>query len=351
MEKENYLVVGAGLSGITVAFHLIKKGKNVTLVDNGLNHSSLVAAGQINPLVFRRMTKSWRVDDFIPYLTSFYKEFETLTDAKFFIPIQIRRIFSSLHEKELWLKKQQRDDFKNYMEIIDEADEMYDLTINEFGTGRIKNSSYIDAKSFLENSKKWLSEKGAILNESFDYNAFNPLNGDYKGSVYDQVIFCEGSSNNKNPWFNNLPVETTKGEVLTLSSSDFPTEESLNRKCFLLPIGDNKFRLGATYVWKTDNLTPTEEGKSELLEKLNFLSRKKYEFISHQVGIRPTSPDRRPIIGIHPKFEKLAIFNGLGTKGYMIGPLLAKEFVDYLLEGNELDQEVKLERFFNKVNF
>ena len=51
------------------------------------------------------------------------------------------------------------------------------------------------------------------------------------------------------------------------------------------------------------------------------------------------------------QFEKLAIFNGLGTKGYMIGPLLAKEFVDYLLEGNELDQEVKLERFFNKVNF
>ena len=351
MEKENFLVVGAGLSGITVAFHLINKGKNVTLVDNVINYSSLVAAGQINPLVFRRMTKSWRVDDFIPYLTSFYKQLEELTNNSFFIPIRIRRIFSSLHEKELWLKKQNRDDFKNYMEIIDEEDEKYDLTINEFGTGRIKNSSYVDAKSFLESSKKWISENGTLLNESFDYESFNPLTGGYNGNGYEQVIFCEGYTNKENPWFKNLPVETTKGEVLTLSSPHFPTEESLNRKCFLLPIGENKFRLGATYAWKTDSLTPTEDGKSELLGKLNFLSRKKYEFISHQVGIRPTSPDRRPIIGIHPTFDKLAIFNGLGTKGYMIGPLLGKEFVDYLLEGKELDQEVKLERFLNKFNF
>ena len=68
-------------------------------------------------------------------------------------------------------------------------------------------------------------------------------------------------------------------------------------------------------------------------------------------GLRFISIFTLLILIIHPKFEKLAIFNGFGTKGYMIGPLLAKVFVDYLLEGNELDQEVKLERFFNKVNF
>ena len=348
MGKDNFLIVGAGLSGITVAFHLIKKGKKVTIVNSGINHSSLVAAGQINPLVFRRMTKSWRVDDFIPYLNSFYKELEALTNAKFFIPIPIRRIFSSEHEKELWLKKQQRVDFKSYMEIINDKDENYDLTINEFGTGRIKNSIFIDAKSFLENTLRWISLNGDLINETFDYNSVNPLVGEYNGRTYDHIIFCEGSMNNNNPWFNNFPVESTKGEVLTLYSKDFPKHESLNRKCFLLPIGDDKFRLGATYVWETDNLRPTKEGRAELLDKLNFLSKEKYECISHEVGIRPTSPDRRPIVGKHTEFSKLSIFNGLGTKGYMIAPLLAKEFVDYLTEGAKLDPEVRIERFFNK---
>jgi len=346
MEKENYLIVGAGLSGIAVAFHLIKKGKKVTIVDNGINHSSLVATGQINPLVFRRMTKSWRVDEFIPYLTYFYQELERLTDSKFFIPIPIRRIFSSEHEKDLWIKKQERVDFESYMESIKDEDISYDLTINEFGTGRIKNSSYVIAKVFLESSLEWIRNNGTIIHENFDYADINPRTSIYKDKVYDQIIFCEGSSNNKNPWFKNLPVETTKGEVLTIISKDFPTHESLNRKCFLIPIGNDHFRLGSTYVWDTNNLDPTEDGKVELLEKLNFLSRKKYEFIGHDVGIRPTSPDRRPIVGKHLEFNKLAIFNGLGTKGYMIGPLLAKEFVDFLLEDTELDKEVMLERFF-----
>lgn len=349
MGKENYLIVGAGLAGISVAVHLIKKGKSVTVINNGTNHSSLVAAGQINPLVFRRMTKSWRVDDFLPYLTSFYTELENKTGSKFFIPIPIRRIFSSAHEKDLWLKKQEREDFKNYMQIISDEDDKYDLVINEFGTGRIKNSSYIIAKTFIENSLRWIGENGIVLNEHLEYSLIDPVNGKYNSKVYDQIVFCEGSSNNNNPWFKDLPVETTKGEVLTLHSTEFPTHESLNRKCFLLPIGGNQFRLGATYVWETDNLIPTQEGKAELLEKLNYLSREKYECVSQQVGIRPTSPDRRPIIGKHVEFNKLSIFNGLGTKGYMIGPLLAKEFVEYLTEGAELDTEVKLERFLNKL--
>lgn len=348
MGKGNYLIVGAGLAGISVAFHLIKKGKKVTVIDNGINHSSIVAAGQINPLVFRRMTKSWRVDDFLPYLTSFYTELENKTGAKFFIPIPIRRIFSSAHEKELWLKKQEREDFKNYMEIISDDDDKYDLVSNEFGSGRIKNSSYIIAKTFIEHSLRWIGENGTVLNENLQYSSIDPTTGSFNGEFYDQIIFCEGSSNNKNPWFKDFPVETTKGEVLTLHSTKFPTHESLNRKCFLLPIGGNLFRLGATYVWKTDNLVPTEDGKAELLQKLNYLSREKYECISHQVGIRPTSPDRRPIIGKHFDFNKLAIFNGLGTKGYMISPRLAKDFVEYLTEGTELDTEVKLERFLNK---
>ena len=48
-------------------------------IAKNVNFSSRIAAGIINPLVFRRMTKSWRVDDFIPFLKSHYKELEELT--------------------------------------------------------------------------------------------------------------------------------------------------------------------------------------------------------------------------------------------------------------------------------
>ena len=119
-------------------------------------------------------------------------------------------------------------------------------------------------------------------------------------------------------------------------------------KCFLLPIGENTFRLGATYVWNTPDRSLTEEAKIDLQEKMLLLSKKEYKITEQQAGIRPTTPDRRPVIGRHPEFEKLLIFNGLGTKGYLMAPLLAKEFVDYLEGKGELDKEVRIDRFKKK---
>ena len=70
------LIVGAGISGSILAYRFLKKNCQVSLVDSGENFSSRVAAGQINPLVFRRMTLSWRVHDFLPAASAFYGQIE-----------------------------------------------------------------------------------------------------------------------------------------------------------------------------------------------------------------------------------------------------------------------------------
>lgn len=343
--NKKYLIIGAGLSGISMGIHLIKKGQKVTLVDSGENVSSAVAAGQINPLVFRRMTKSWRVDEFLPYAEQFYTDLERNSSLPIYFPICIRRMFSSAHERVMWLEKQERDGFSHYMEQITDEDDRYDLAQNDFGSARIKKSSYVNALNFLEAGKKWIRERGTLLSEKLNYDLLDPSSGMYKGETYDAILFCEGSENSDNPWFKRYIVEHTKGEVLTLVSSEISQKESLNRKCFLLPVGENTFRLGATYEWNTPDTTLTQIARDDLQEKLLLLSKKPYEIVDQQAGIRPTTPDRRPIIGRHPEFDKLLIFNGLGTKGYLMAPLLAKEFVAYLEGEGELDKEVRIERF------
>lgn len=90
---QKILVVGGGLAGSSLSFQLSRMGCKVTLIDSGVNVSSRVAAGMINPLVFRRMTKSWRVDEFIPYAVDFYQSIEQLTNSSFFHPVTIRRFF------------------------------------------------------------------------------------------------------------------------------------------------------------------------------------------------------------------------------------------------------------------
>ena len=344
-EKKEYLIVGAGLSGICMAIHLIKNNHSVTLIDSGENFSTAVAAGQINPLVFRRMTKSWRVDDYLPYAEKFYTDLEIDTELPIYFPIQIRRMFSSAHEKVMWIEKQNREGFSDYLETITSEDDNYELAQNDFGSGRIKKSSYVNAVNFVEGGKNWIKKRATILTEKLDYSLIEPSSSSYKGKKYDFILFCEGSHNSDNPWFNQFVVEHTKGEVLTLKSDEISEHESLNRKCFLLPIGNKLFRLGATYVWNTPDRSLTQEAKDDLLDKAKLLTKKSFEVVDHQVGIRPTTPDRRPIIGKHPIFKNLLLFNGLGTKGYLMAPLLAKEFVDYLDFDKELNKEVRIERF------
>ena len=65
----------------------------------------------------------------------------------------------------------------------------------------------------------------------------------------------------------------------------------------------------------------------------------------HHAGIRPTMLDRRPVLGRHPEYPSLYVYNGLGTKGYMLAPLLSKEMADFILTETAVDKEVSLGRF------
>jgi len=346
MSQKPILIVGAGLSGLTVAYRLLAEKKQVIVFDNGVNYSSQVAAGMINPMVFRRMNKSWRADACMEELTGFYKEIEVKTGTKFFHAITIRRMFSGEQERELWLTHQELEEYQMYLERVTPEDDAYAGAINNFGSGRVKKTGHVVPEVFLEALKSHLDSHGALREEVFDCTK---INGQHYGDLeFESIVFCEGYTNCDNPFFGHYPVEQTKGETLTIHSETLPETESVNRKCFVLPTGNQQFLVGSTYVWNTPDLSPTEEGKVHILEHLSYLSTEKVSVLNQRAGIRPTTRDRRPIIGRHPEHDHLYIFNGLGAKGYMLAPLLSSEFVAYLLENKPLDKEVDLSRFKKK---
>ena len=54
-------------------------------------------------------------------------------------------------------------------------------------------------------------------------------------------------------------------------------------------------------------------------------------------------------MGKHPNFDSLYIFNGLGTKGYLMAPLLAQEMTDYMLDEKLLDKEIDIQRYQKRL--
>ena len=119
-----------------------------------------------------------------------------------------------------------------------------------------------------------------------------------------------------------------------------------NKKAFVLPVGNKRFKVGSTYEW--DDLTEqtTEKGKVSIVERLDALIDVEYQIEDQWAGVRPTIVDRRPVLGRHPHFPNLYVFNGLGTKGVMLAPKFAEIMANYLIEeSSELPAEIDVKRF------
>ena len=73
-----------------------------------------------------------------------------------------------------------------------------------------------------------------------------------------------------------------------------------------------------------------------------------FEIVDQEAGMRPTTGDRRALIGVHPEHPQLTLLNGLGTRGIMAGPFLAKQLVDHLEKGEPILPEIDINRFPGK---
>ncbi len=327
----------------------MRNGYKIVIIDKPeLSSCSKVGGGGINPVVFKRYTKSWMADNILPVMKEFYNwcEQEFKCDLLFEKPMV--KLFTEQQETDLWLKKASAE-MKEY--LVSEIYHEHSFTgveITEAGYSIVKNTAAFAMPAFLEGSKKWISRQATILNEIFDYDQLSckPDEVVYKDYHADKIIFAEGYLVKNNPWFCYIPFKPVKGEILTFTSNDLSIGNNIIKKGnFVSHIYDNVYKTGATYNWESLNDIPTEEGKQELESKLKKIISADYNIINHEAGVRPSGLDRRPIIGSHPTNQRLLIFNGLGAKGVMLSPYFADHFLSHLKGENTLNKEVDVARF------
>ncbi|MCO5267711.1 MAG: FAD-binding oxidoreductase [Brumimicrobium sp.] len=339
------LIIGGGLSGICLAHQFIDKHIDFKIIDDNQNYSTKIAGGMINPMTFRRMIKTWRGDELIPVLKEVYTSIEKRIGEKFFFPINIRRAFSTEHERLLWEGCTDDEAYSAYVNPIEKPENTPAYYHNPFGNAIVNSPGYIEAEIFMDANHRYFMAHHLLRYEKVNYADIDAENLSYKGEKYTHIIFAEGARAEKNPFFNYLPFKNAKGEILTIGPNIFRKDEILNRKCFLLPTQTENYRLGSTYTWGTSDPSITQEAKDEILENYKDLCTVPITVIDHKAGIRPVASDRRPFIGEHPTKKGLYIFNAMGAKGFMIAPYFSIHFVKYLLGETQLDKEVNIFRY------
>lgn len=342
----DYIIVGLGLAGLAFTKELEKNKKSYLVFEDHSQNSSIVAGGIYNPVVLKRFTPVWNATEQLDVALPFYKELEIQFNRKYHFQIDIYRIFKSVEEQNNWFAACDNPMLSNYMstKLIHEK---HEGVLAKFGYGKLMSTGRIDTKSLLEDYRGYLLHRKLIRNESFQYSELKIVeNGiEYKGIKASRIVFCEGFGLKNNPYFCYLPMQEAKGELITIHAPNLNVDFLIKSALFVLPLGDNLYKVGATFNWNDKTQFPTEEGKNELTTKLESFITVPYTIVEHIAGIRPTVKDRRPLVGKHPSHHNLAVLNGLGTRGVMIAPAVAKSLYDNLENGIALSQEISIARF------
>ena len=343
----DYIIVGLGLAGLAFADELTKQDKSFVVYEDRSQNSSLVAGGMYNPVVLKRFTPVWNADEQLRTALPFYKKLEKLLNNTYDHKIDIYRVFKSIEEQNNWFIASDKILLKDYMSsnIIRNENKYVHAP---FGYGRLENTGRIDVNSLIHDYRAFLLKRKILREEKFLYDqiGFEVNEVVYKDVKAKRIVFCEGYGIKQNPYFSSLPMKEAMGELITIHAPDLNVEYLIKAAVFVMPLGNDLYKVGATFNWKDKSGMPSEEGKQELEEKLKKFIKCEYEIVDHLAGIRPTIIDRRPIMGLHPKHNQLAILNGLGTRGVMIGPLMAIKLYQYLEENIPLDKEVSITRFW-----
>lgn len=344
--RVDYIIVGLGLAGLAFAEELEKNHKSFLVFEDRSQNSSGVAGGMYNPVILKRFTPVWNAISQLEIALPFYKELETKFSTKFDYKVDIYRIFKSVEEQNNWFVACDNPLMKDYM-ISEITHEKHKGIIADFGYGKLSNTGRIDTKDLLNEYRDYLIKKKNLVNESFEYSEliFDERFIEYKGVKASKIVFCEGFGLHKNPFFNYLPMQEAKGELLIIHAPELNVKFLIKAAVFVLPLGNNYYKVGATFNWKDKTKSPSEAGKQELIDKLETFITVPYNIVEHVAGIRPTVKDRRPLVGKHPENEKMAILNGLGTRGVMIAPIAAKELYNHLENNSKLDSEISIARF------
>lgn len=349
MKKFDYIVVGQGLAGSVLIFNLIKRGKSICLVDKkNLSASSLVAPGAYNPLVLKRFTPCWKVEEQLPQLYDFLSDFESQYNCKIHKPLKLWRKFQSVQEQNLWLEKSEKKRLQPFMNTSFIANPYASIKA-PFGFGEVNDAGRVFLPKMINTLRLDLEQNHRVLDEVFHFPDLHLFDNGvkYKDVIADKIVFCEGHRMSENPHFSYLPLMRTKGELLTVRLKTLQMEELLKSSISVLPLGNDLYKVAATFNWEDKDELCTAEAREELLTKLETLVDEKPEVVCHEAGLRPTVKDRRALLGVHPTRSSMFLFNGLGTRGLLLAPCLSLQLIEFMESNKALDDEVDIKRFEN----
>ena len=355
IKKRHFVVLGGGLAGTFLAARLLEYGQEVSLIDDRDPRSaSRVSAGLYNVITGRYGAKTWMAEKLLGGLHTTLDQHPYALFKPYLHPQLIYRPFREYADYNKWMGRTADPNFSTLFRLEQQA-LLKERLHNELGGISILPCGWLEVEPFILAMQQWLSTMGGLnlLPYRLDYTQIDiehqKIYTDEGMLEFDDLIFAEGFWAFQNPWFKHVEIIPNKGNLIHIYAPELKLPFVLSKKVYCIPIEGDQYVVGATYKRDIIDPSPDEEGRKEICFHLEKAIKVPYQIIHHWAGIRPTTKDRKPIIGTHPTFPHLHIFNGMGTKGVLQAPYFSDLFSKQLLAGKEriVPKEASSERFAN----
>ncbi len=341
----DYIIIGQGLCGTLLSWNLLTAEKKVLVIDESHpGTASKVASGIINPVTGRRIVRTWRIEELLPFALKAYTLLGRELNVNIIQQCNILDFHPNPQMKEAFEKRLAEGE--EYLRL--QADDLWKEFFNyHFGAGEINPCLLVDLNAMLNQWRNILHTKKVLLEERFNWNhcivSGNSIS--YKNYTAQKIICCEGVDGFGNPYFKNLPYTRMKGEALIASIPGLPRNQIYKQGINIVPWHDNLFWIGSTYEWDFKDLSPTPLWRQKVEEQLKYWLKLPFKIIEHLASERPANMERRPFVGAHPHHPAVVVFNGMGAKGCSIAPFFAKQLSEHLINGTPIYADADVKRF------
>jgi len=352
VKQVDYIIVGLGIAGLSLCERLEEHDRGFIVIDSGPNIATEVSGGVFNPVVLKRFTIAWKAKEEMAKSLLFYKELSIKLGVSIVNDTSVLRILKSAEEQNDWVVASDKIELAPYLssEIVKNENPSVRAP---FGFGKVKVAGRIYPSELLKAYRAYLQNRDLLIPEGFEHELLSETNNRiiYKGISAKKIIFAEGISGLKNPFFPKGPFldgkeyfVANKGEYVIMRAPRLRLETMVKGPIYIIPLGEDLYKVGASYKREDTTLDITHEAREDILRKLRKMILCDFEVVSQEVGIRPTTKDRRPLLGSLVGHPNKVFFNGLGTHGIMNAPFLSRILYNHLENDLELPKEMDIKR-------
>jgi len=325
-------IVGNGLAAHVLAQTFLAQNIDVEFFASNLPGAASQAAwGLLNPVHLKTRTLTYGANQFDQAL-QFYRWAEQLLGQTFLKEVRLRHCFRDEQDAKFWLQAWQEN--------------LHGHVTLEHEYVEVIRAASVSIPTFISASTNALQKAGVF------YNRLAGESEMLESPKCQWVVWAQGHWATQSHLFGWIPLRPSAGAQVEWEQKSSDFQPLVQHRGFFFgqdPVNTQIHRLGSTYSWSMEPAY-IAEAEAELRQAMvNFPDVQVEGNLHFRLGYRPASGDRKPILGPHPIFSNHLLFNGLGSKGLLLAPGMAKLLAAICLHSSyEIPPEMDIRRFYKR---